>query len=310
MKESQKAEYRYSTISYPHKPLTVYHQNYETTRPSALHFHNCYEILLIEQGKYKVYAPKNVYEGEGPALVFFNLGTYHGCIRKECEDVSFKCYVFYYQKNILDSIPAHMVNAECLNEKDVHICPLDKETLDFLVPMAQNLCRSYIAHKYEDDIPSESYGYLLVVLNKFAELVRNGKAISFDGRTDGDNYIYNVVKDIMELVEEGKDVSIQQIAEKYFVSNSKLSKDFRRTMGMTVKSMAEELTVERIKAMLKKGVSNTDVAAALGFSSESYFVQFFSKYANMSPGSYRKLYAMGNASAGNDENEKNKQIQL
>ena len=296
MKEQSKTEYRYSTVAYPRKPLTVYYQEHNSTHPPQLHFHDCYEVMFILQGKYEIYAPRSVYKGEGPALVFFHLGTYHGCIRTECEKHAFKCYVFNYQKSIIDAIPAHMIKADGLHDKDVHISPIDKETVDFLIPMAQSLFNSYTEHKYEESIPPESYGYLLVVLNRFAELVRSGKAISFDGRADGDNYIYKIVKDIMELVAAGKDVFVREIAEKYSVSNSKLSKDFQKVMGITVKSMVDELVMERIKTMLKKGISNTEVAAACGFSSESYFIQFFCKHANISPGNYRKLHTSGDSS--------------
>ena len=57
---------------------------------------------------------------------------------------------------------------------------------------------------------------------------------------------------------------------------------------MTVKSMVDTLVLERIKEMLRRGMSNTEVAEKCGFSSESYFIQFFYKHMGMSPGSYRK----------------------
>lgn len=296
---TQKKDYGYSNIVYLRKPIAASYQIHSSTCPPNLHFHDCHEIMIITQGKYKLYAPQNVYEGEGPCLVFFHLGTYHGSVRVDCEKLSFQCFVVNYAQSIVDEIPDHMIDTEHLHDNDIHIVPISRETRDFLFPIASELVKLYQEHKFEEGIPFESYGYLTVILNNFARLVREGKAISIDGRKDGDNYIYKVVRRIIEQVAVGKDVSVTAIAEEFFVSGSKLSKDFQKVMGITVKSLVDELVLERIKGMLKKGMSNVDVAAACGFSSESYFIQFFYKHMNVSPGNYRKLHSVQGSRGSN-----------
>ena len=280
--------YGFTHMVYIKKPLRSDDQVHTSTLPPTLHFHNGYEIMLITQGKYTLFAPREIYEGDEPCIVFFHTGTYHGCMRQDCERVNFKCSVLNYSQSVIDEIPPKLINIEGLHDKDVHVIPIDKATVDLLAPVFSGLSNAHKAHRYEDNISPECYGYLLVILNKVAELVRQNKAISFEDRNDGDSYIYKVVKTIMELVSEGKDVSISAIADSYFVSSSKLSKDFRKVMGMTVKSMVDTLVLERIKGMLRRGMSNTEVAEKCGFSSESYFIQFFYKHMGMSPGSYRK----------------------
>ena len=98
--DMQNKDYGYSNIVYLRKPIAASYQIHNSTCPPQLHFHDCHEIMIITQGKYKLYAPQNVYEGEGPCLVFYHLGTYHGSVRVDHKYFSLKKFLTYIDKTV------------------------------------------------------------------------------------------------------------------------------------------------------------------------------------------------------------------
>ena len=282
-------EYNYRHIRYMSKPMIMAKQVHTRPSISEMHFHDGHELLIIEDGKYKINAPTTLYEGEGPCVILFKMGIYHGVIRQECERRPFRCYVMNYVQSLIESVPSHMVNKEHMRHSDVYIIPTDEETVKGLIPVCCELRR--ISKSYGDDemMPTETYGYFVVLMEKIVRLIRSPRAMTFGATPDSDYYISGVIKSVLETVERGEDVSVTELAESFFVSRSKLSKDFHTATGTTIKTMVNELKLERVKKLLREGRENKEIAAICGFSSESYFVQFFNKYMNMSPGHYRSL---------------------
>ena len=283
----------YRHIRYLRKPIAVSNQTHTVTRPSELHFHDAHEILLVTQGKYRIYAPQKLYEGEGPCIVFFRCGTYHGCVRVDCEKTPFKCYVVNYAQREVDNIPSYMLNVRHEFDKDVLIMHIDEETAAFLGRICHEMWKLYLMYRLSDRILPDIYGYFIVMLNNIADIIKRGDVLSFETGKDDEYYIYKVIKMVLEAVDRGEDISVSSIAEHFFVSSSKLSKDFQKIVGTTLKSLIDKLRLERIKNMLRDGMENKEIAQKCGFSNDSYFIQFFNKHMNMSPGMYRQKWQSG-----------------
>lgn len=74
-------------------------------------------------------------------------------------------------------------------------------------------------------------------------------------------------------------------AEYYF------SKKFKKEIGISVKDYIKEAKINRAKIMLKSGISISEVADTLHFSSHSYFTEIFRKLTGITPSKYRDSYA-------------------
>ncbi len=284
-----KREYRYRHIRYMPKPMHMSKQHHVISAMPDMHFHDVHEILIIEGGKYKVNAPTLLYTGEGPCVVLFKMGIYHSTVRIDCEKTPFDCYVMNYAQSMMDSVPPYMLNTDVLKLSDVFIVPTDTETLNSIKPLCDELRRISKAYGEGEPMPAEGYGYFIVLWDKILRLLRSTRSMTFGTNSDPEYYIAGVIKSVLEAVERGKDVSVSELSDTFFVSRSKLSKDFHTATGTTIKTMTNELKLERVKKLLREGRENKEIAAMCGFSSESYFVQFFNKYMNMSPGAYRSL---------------------
>ena len=105
-----------------------------------------------------------------------------------------------------------------------------------------------------------------------------------------DTRIGTVIKYIKEHLTD-KDICVDVLAEKAYMSTSHFHKKFKNTLGI---SPIDYINTERIK-FAKKLISNnhniriSDVAFKSGFNSISYFNRQFKKHELMIPSQYRKV---------------------
>lgn len=284
MSESQ---YDYRHIRLKKRPLTASKKTYTITK-SMLHFHDAHEILIIEQGQYKIYSPKLVYEGEGPCIVFFKLGTYHGAVRSNCETIPYIFHVMNFRQSVLEGMSDHPIYTDNCFGVSTIIIPIDTEMLNLFIPMLERLEVLSDSYTYEMPMPPLMTGYFAAILNFIYELMADKKGIVIDNEVVHDNYISGVIKEAMEAINRGENVTATALAQAFHVSGTKLSRDFNKVTGISIKHMIDTLRLERIKRLLREGRSNLEVAEKCGFSNSDYFIQFFNKHMNMSPGAYRQ----------------------
>lgn len=86
-------------------------------------------------------------------------------------------------------------------------------------------------------------------------------------------------------------VTLEQLAKRFYISASYLSRSFKEVTGLTV---GEYLTFQRIRQsrrMLEKGEYHvTRIAELVGYDSVTYFERVFKKYTGCAPLHYRKHY--------------------
>ena len=282
----------YKHITYINGDISVTSATITETPPTGIHFHNGWEIILITRGTYKFLSPNIMHVGSGPCIGLFRLGTYHACAFVECEKSPAHRYVINYTKELMEKIPGHMLDAQELLENDTIIIPLDDDSFEFLSLIFEKTHKLYTEQiNGSNKISPQMYGYITVILNSIADMKRTQKAIVNNMRNDSVNhYVQAAVREVLYAVEHNESVSAESLSERLFVSRSKLSEDFRRVTGVSVKQMVDILRLERIKRNLRSGISNKEIVEKYDFSCESYFVQFFKKHTGISPGDYRKMH--------------------
>ena len=87
---------------------------------------------------------------------------------------------------------------------------------------------------------------------------------------------------------------IRELAQELHVSESTLSKRFRRETGITPGVYLNRLVLDRACLLLLSGeMSIAEVAERLGFSDQFYFTKYFRRQMDMTPSAYRKLMRRG-----------------
>lgn len=87
------------------------------------------------------------------------------------------------------------------------------------------------------------------------------------------------------------DTSLKEIADHAGLSETYFSALFKKETGETVSEFIQKSRVKEAKSLLQYSeYSLMEIGEYLGFCSQSHFTKTFRKFANMTPGQYRKQY--------------------
>lgn len=96
------------------------------------------------------------------------------------------------------------------------------------------------------------------------------------------DYIYNHIHDR---------ITVEQLADYVNLSDSYLSRLFKKELGVSVSDYIREKKVENAQNLLKySDYSLAEIANYLAFSSESHFIHVFEKMTGMTPKKYRDAH--------------------
>lgn len=166
---------------------------------------------------------------------------------------------------------------------------LTAELEERFIAYARLLQCDYDAHSYIwKQIPDENVmapheftrlKYLLLLfLNELRPLIPDAVSSKF-------TYINDVCLHVSEHLDDR--LTLDLLADRFFVGRSTLTKDFRREMGMSVGEFITTVRVNHAKALLQENLTLADIAEQCGFSSVSYFIKVFIRHTGLSPTRYR-----------------------
>ena len=85
-------------------------------------------------------------------------------------------------------------------------------------------------------------------------------------------------------------LSLSQICHQVGLSKSTLLRAFTKSKGVTPYHYLENIRVEAAKKLLEQGTSPAEAALQTGFSDQSHFTNYFSRFIGLSPGAYRDIF--------------------
>ncbi len=99
-------------------------------------------------------------------------------------------------------------------------------------------------------------------------------------------YIHHVMQYLAENYQEN--ITLEQLAQRYYISRAKLVYDFKNYNGMTINEYLSLIRINNAKNLLKQGCSVGEAALKCGYTDASYFIRKFMKYFGFTPGEYVK----------------------
>ena len=86
-------------------------------------------------------------------------------------------------------------------------------------------------------------------------------------------------------------ISVDKMAEEFFLSRPHLSTKFKQETGMTLTDFILNEKTEEAKRLLRySDKSQSAISSFLGFSSQGHFAKVFKKYAGVTPNEYREKH--------------------
>ena len=85
-------------------------------------------------------------------------------------------------------------------------------------------------------------------------------------------------------------ISLDQICRQAGLSKSTLLRAFTKSKGVTPYCYLESLRIGRAKKLLEQGASPMEAALQTGFSDQSHFTNYFTRFIGLTPGAYRDIF--------------------
>ena len=277
--------YKIGKLTSINKQISFTKTVYGASCVPVLHAHTGYELLFIKSSQFTAISGTSFYTGEAPCIVFFGRGMYHGTARYYCETVPYLAYPTYFDKSVLEAVNNLFPGTKELFDDEFWVLRLDNESCDEIYELLDKAMKSGEDGKM-------SLGYLLIYFSIIKRLVKENKTVPF--QRYGDAYILDAIRMIVNEIGNGNQIKVSELPKKFCVCSSKFLKDFKEVTGVSAKEYIAICALDRAKRMLAKGHDIGLTAQECGFSSTSYFIQFFNHHEGITPGMYRKQFAKEN----------------
>ncbi len=156
--------------------------------------------------------------------------------------------------------------------------PVTSEQLAALEPLLIRLRRVR-----DPAVPKSVWlGTLATLLWEVSEMAEG--AIRHD--IEAPSYMQELLRCVVEHAEE--ELTIDTLAERFFVSRAKLTRDFRAAVQMSLHEYVTAIRLQRAKLLLNEEMPLALIAERCGFGSESAFIYMFRRRTGMTPGEYRR----------------------
>lgn len=85
-------------------------------------------------------------------------------------------------------------------------------------------------------------------------------------------------------------ISLEEICACAGLSKSAMLREFTRTKGVTPYRYLENIRIGQARKLLERGAAPMEAALETGFSDQSHFTNYFSRFIGLSPGAYRDIF--------------------
>lgn len=249
--------------------------------PSNLHYHDYYELLIVEEGNIKYICDSTVYYPKFADIIIIPPGKFHMSAIND-ENTTYKRHVFYFYPSAFDAISfsclcsfldemksGAMFSLESYTEKQELITLLDK-------------LNSALSGEDDELETALAFGYILQIfyfLNK--KMLKKKTTIS--------SLPENVIKIQQYIYKNYTSVSsVSEVAKALFYSREHTSRLFKQYFGITVSEYIMQCRIAQSQLLIMKGLPIADTAYKVGFGSISTFIRSFTKTTGMTPSEYKK----------------------
>lgn len=261
-----------------HLPIKILDLYYESSEENVeKHWHNSIEILVPILGKVEIWDNGHMIRSQNVDVYIINSKNIHGISFVSGYEV-YKGYGIQINYDYIKSIFPLIDHYEFV-QPDGEVSREIVRTIYRIVDIYDNDKEyGHIAIKGLTDI------LMYVLLKKL--LVR--KKYVLQENEINNNKIVKIVNYIDQHYKEN--LSIQVLADHFYVSQSYLSRYFKQNFGTTIKEYIDSVRLEKaINDILHTNLSMTDIAYNNGFANPKSFNRIFKRIYKMTSHEYRKL---------------------
>jgi AraC-like DNA-binding protein/beta-xylosidase len=263
-----------------HLPVNI---SLNTIKEYPLHWHNCVEIIFVLKGSIYVQIESETYEVLEREIEIVNADEPH---RIYSNDEYNKILVFKMDIEFFEKYYNDVKNIYFYTNSTVEWAQ-EEEKYQVLRRFLSILTCEVIQKSDDFDEEIEKYMVKLLfhLLNNFHYLLYDEEDlkendIQFERYHRISKFIYNNYMN---------KISLQDIAEREFLSSYYLSHEIKNMAGINFKEFLNSTRVhESVKLLLDTEKTISEISEDVGFSHTRYYNKYFKMYYNMTPLQYRK----------------------
>lgn len=259
-------------------------RNFEFNMP-AKHTHDEYEIYYLISGERSYFIENQIYHVCAGNLVFINKNTIH--MTSQSGDSYHERIVIELKNEPLASV------LSCTGELELSQFFSQHQGIIALTPEDQKYVTDLL-DGIAQEIQKRDPGYKLLALNKLTRLLffslrylECNEPVAPLSLTASHQKVSEVASYISANCTEAD--SLDQVARRFYMSKSYLSRVFKEFTGYTVNEFINVNRIQLARKLLADSDMNiTEIAEFLGYGSITYFEKTFRKYTETTPLKYRR----------------------
>ena len=239
-------------------------------------YHPHFEIYYSHKDQLQnVTLNSQMHQVSSPHVTITSPFTIHDMMPSE-HDQFFESYVLFFSENLLKEAQEHFLPHRAFDKYSNCIFPLSSEQNEYLFSILKLI-------DGEDVSDTEKKCAFMTFVNALFRMVPESERIPL-GKSN--YYITEVLHFIYENIAAISSVS--DLLERFHVSFSKLNRDFKSNLGLSVHQVIVNCRISRaIDLLTNTDLKIKDIAALCGFESEYYFYVFFKNQTGRTPSTYR-----------------------
>ena len=243
-------------------------------RPFPNHFHDYYVIGFIEQGKRRLWYRNREYAIGPGCVLLFNPGDTHACVQTDGGTLDYRG--FNIATEIMLDLAEEITGKRALPGFSPAVLR-DEDVSCYLRPLHDLVMNGSLEFGKE-----ESLLFMLSLLMR-----RCGQPFE-----DCIPECREEIEQACAFMEEhaAERISLDQICRQAGLSKSTLLRAFTKSKGVTPYCYLESLRIGRAKKLLEQGASPMEAALQTGFSDQSHFTNYFTRFIGLTPGAYRDIF--------------------
>lgn len=255
-------------------PITIDYLKQKCVSPedtNKLHYHPFHEFVIIDKGFITYTTDNGISKIAEKSIVYMPAHTLHNPFVHKSHP--YERYRIRFYPDFADGI---ITQPHLLSEalKKSYIKQLNKNDFDEIYSITKSL------YKIADKDNKDEFDRLNECIHLGILVTKGNNAIAIP-HTPHISYI----TDILEYIKDNynKPLTIQTLADHFFVSKSKLIYDFNSYCRISILEYITMTRIEAAKEYLLKGWSVAATSGACGFSTPSYFIKVFSRITGLTP---------------------------
>lgn len=244
-------------------------------QPFPNHFHAYYVIGFVESGARRLVCKNREYAVERENILLFHPEDSHACVQNDEGTLDYRG--FNISKEVMLDLTEEITGKRELPGFSENVI-LDGEIGYYLRSLHDLVMRGSREFAKEEN--------LLLLMSLLIQ--RYGAPFQScvpDCRSEIDMACSFMEQSCAEHI------CLEQICRHVGLSKSTLIRAFTKSKGVTPYSYLENIRIGKAKKLLEQGCSPLEAALGTGFSDQSHFTNYFSRFIGLAPGAYREFFS-------------------